>query len=240
MHIGENIKRLRQAKNITQEKLAEYLNISAPAVSKWERRETLPDITMVIPLCQRILDECTITSVRYGATHVLAKIYKARGEYEKAIACFNDFPSWYDTKGHRLEQLHEKNSDQFRFWVNKNLTELLDFAFNKAGKVIWYTQDSVEKRIAATTALVSAIEGYIKATGYVQAYSYIAAVYHEGGKVLNQEGQHDKAYEYYAAFLACKKRTGHDISDTLKWLQNTPFLAKLRKRKDFKKLLSQK
>ncbi|MEI6578089.1 MAG: helix-turn-helix transcriptional regulator [Eubacteriales bacterium] len=48
--IGENIKRLRRDKNITQEKLAEHLNVSTQAVSKWERNETYPDITMILPL----------------------------------------------------------------------------------------------------------------------------------------------------------------------------------------------
>ena len=50
MYIGENIKRLRREKNITQEKLAEHLNISCQAISKWERGETFPDITLVIPI----------------------------------------------------------------------------------------------------------------------------------------------------------------------------------------------
>jgi len=35
--IGENIKRLRTESNLTQEQLAEALNVSSVAVSKWER-----------------------------------------------------------------------------------------------------------------------------------------------------------------------------------------------------------
>ena len=34
--IGQNIKKLRKAHGMTQEALAEQLNISAQAVSKWE------------------------------------------------------------------------------------------------------------------------------------------------------------------------------------------------------------
>ena len=50
IYIGENIKRLRKEKDLTQEKLAEYLNISCQAISKWERNESYPDITMIIPI----------------------------------------------------------------------------------------------------------------------------------------------------------------------------------------------
>ena len=50
IYIGDNIKRLRREKNITQETLAERMHVSTTAVSKWERNETLPDISMVLPL----------------------------------------------------------------------------------------------------------------------------------------------------------------------------------------------
>ncbi|HBR30697.1 MAG TPA: XRE family transcriptional regulator, partial [Clostridiales bacterium] len=49
-YIGENIKRLRLHKNITQEKLSEHMSVSTQAVSKWERCETYPDISMIVPL----------------------------------------------------------------------------------------------------------------------------------------------------------------------------------------------
>lgn len=48
--VGSNIKRLRTEKGITQEQLADAMNVSCAAVSKWERSETYPDITMLQPL----------------------------------------------------------------------------------------------------------------------------------------------------------------------------------------------
>lgn len=48
--IAKNIKQLRTDKGITQEQLAEAMNVSCAAVSKWERGETYPDITMLQPL----------------------------------------------------------------------------------------------------------------------------------------------------------------------------------------------
>jgi len=50
--IGENIRDLRLERAITQEQLAEQLNVSAPAVSKWERGEAYPDITLVPKLAE--------------------------------------------------------------------------------------------------------------------------------------------------------------------------------------------
>lgn len=47
IRIGEKIKSLRKAKNISQEVLAKYLGISFQAVSKWEKGETMPDVAMI-------------------------------------------------------------------------------------------------------------------------------------------------------------------------------------------------
>lgn len=45
--IGENIRRLRRERNLTQEEVAAHLGISFQAISKWEREDGYPDITML-------------------------------------------------------------------------------------------------------------------------------------------------------------------------------------------------
>lgn len=47
MKIGEKLRILRKTKKLTQEQLADYLNVSAQAVSKWETGLTSPDIDML-------------------------------------------------------------------------------------------------------------------------------------------------------------------------------------------------
>ena len=47
MKIGEKIKALRKAKNISQEALAKVLGVTFQAVSKWETNTTAPDVTLI-------------------------------------------------------------------------------------------------------------------------------------------------------------------------------------------------
>lgn len=47
IHIGETIKKLRKEKNITQDALANFIGVSYQSVSKWERKESYPDITLI-------------------------------------------------------------------------------------------------------------------------------------------------------------------------------------------------
>lgn len=47
INIGETIKSMRKGKNITQETLANFLGVTNQSISKWERGETYPDITML-------------------------------------------------------------------------------------------------------------------------------------------------------------------------------------------------
>lgn len=45
--LGENLRSLRNRENITQEQLAEALEVSPQAVSRWENEATFPDISLL-------------------------------------------------------------------------------------------------------------------------------------------------------------------------------------------------
>ena len=51
MTIGEKIAQLRTAENISQEQLAEKMDVSRQSVSKWEMDQALPQIDKVLQLC---------------------------------------------------------------------------------------------------------------------------------------------------------------------------------------------
>lgn len=106
MTIGANIKRLRMAKNITQEQLSETMNVTCAAVSKWERSETFPDITLLQPLAYYFdvtLDELMGYNKEKIQTEIDETIflYKKylKSDYKKAreiiIKAYRDYPNDY-------------------------------------------------------------------------------------------------------------------------------------------------
>ncbi len=50
--IGENISSLRKANNLTQQQLADKINYSNKAVSRWENGECLPSVETLSELCE--------------------------------------------------------------------------------------------------------------------------------------------------------------------------------------------
>lgn len=64
MNLGENIKKLRKDKNLSQEQLAEMINVSRQAISKWESNKACPDMENLILLREIFnvtLDDLVIT-----------------------------------------------------------------------------------------------------------------------------------------------------------------------------------
>lgn len=57
--IAEQIKEYRRKKQITQKELSKLLGISPQAISKWEREQGYPDITM-LPSIAKLLG-CSIS-----------------------------------------------------------------------------------------------------------------------------------------------------------------------------------
>ena len=64
INIGRVLIKNRHKRGITQDELATHLGVSKGAVSKWETGVTLPDISLLVPLCrvlgltvQELLDE---------------------------------------------------------------------------------------------------------------------------------------------------------------------------------------
>ena len=52
MKLGERLLNLRKAKHLSQEEVADKLNVTRQTVSKWETDQSIPDFDKIAPLCQ--------------------------------------------------------------------------------------------------------------------------------------------------------------------------------------------
>ena len=118
IYFGENLKNLRRNKNLTQEKLADFLGVSFQTVSKWERGDNYPDITMLPEIA---------TFFKVSVDDLLG-INRAENEKEilKAIEEYDNHTDT-DLKQEIIYKLKEKHPNDFRVLL-RYMTCLVHFA----------------------------------------------------------------------------------------------------------------
>ena len=78
MTFGEKLQRLRAREGLSQDGLAELLNVSRQAVSRWERDETMPETEKVV----RISSHFHVTTdylLKDGPEHAAPLLSKENG-----------------------------------------------------------------------------------------------------------------------------------------------------------------
>ena len=80
MEIGANIRKLREKQCLTQEQLAEKLDVSFQAISSWERDEYLPEASKLIKLASIL--SVSIDDIVYGVEEKPIKTKKAIYNWE--------------------------------------------------------------------------------------------------------------------------------------------------------------
>lgn len=127
IYFGKNLKKLRRERNLTQEKLADFLGVSFQTISKWERGDTYPDITM-LPVISNLFKVSVDELIGINREENEKKI----NEYIKL------FDSEYFTDTDKLMNEFEKAVSEFPSDFNilvrymELLTEIKDHPFIKA------------------------------------------------------------------------------------------------------------
>lgn len=96
MFIAKNLKRLRLEMGLTQEELAERVGVTGQAVSKWERDECYPDITLLPGLSNcfgvtvdELLGMTEIKGKMWGV-YARANTLQVEGKYHDAVAIYDE------------------------------------------------------------------------------------------------------------------------------------------------------
>ena len=84
LSIGENIKRLRRERDITQEQLAEIFNVSCQTISRWETDACYPDVEM-LPIIADFFETTVDKLMGVDEMLVKSKINKYLYDYKSSI-----------------------------------------------------------------------------------------------------------------------------------------------------------
>ena len=167
----------------------------------------------------------------------------------------------------RSEQLFEKKSEGWWYWLNKNLFDLTFYASDKALKAIWFSDETFQKKLNYSLLHASMLENILSNMDYEPMYRIISSCYSTIAGNCRSENGNKSAVEYYRYYLVYAKKYDEFVSsdrtfanlpmkakqeltgewNTSKihnqvkvaflWLENTPWLEELRQDEDFRALL---
>ncbi len=167
IYLSENIKELRHKKEITQETLAEFLGVTFQSVSRWERGEGYPDITMLPAIASffnvsvddllgvdKVQSEEKINEyLEIYDTMKLKDISYTFNEYKKAV---KEFPGDFRILVRYMQLLQEEKI------FNHSSEIILSGGYKKASEEIAKIYESIQKhciddsiRIWSKTIMIS-------------------------------------------------------------------------------------
>ena len=129
MEMGKEIRRLREDRGITQEALAEALNVTAQSVSKWERGTSMPDVQMLPQLAVYFgvtIDQLFAMTPEQQMERIENRIY-SQGLLEAAeirqlqqqLAAYSEQPQLAGKANTLLAKLYNHQAEQYRMLAVK-------------------------------------------------------------------------------------------------------------------------
>lgn len=88
MNLGERLLNLRKTKNLSQEEVAEKLDVTRQTVSKWETDQSTPDFDKILPLCNLydITPDELLTGIKKEKEEKVYQSYEEEGNLRKKRA----------------------------------------------------------------------------------------------------------------------------------------------------------
>lgn len=169
IRIGKYIQSRRKAAGLTQKQLAQRLNVSFQAVSKWENGDALPDASLLLDLADAL--NTSVDQLLTGGTVVLrtrrrmrvADVVEGFEHIEAVGRCFGEDSTFYTGM---VEGINQKmNIDIIAYLNDPQTREVMIAEVLIQGILNGYTLDMDEVREAISSPqMVQAIEGYLAKT----------------------------------------------------------------------------
>lgn len=209
MKMNEVIRKFRKEQNLTQEQVANYLGVTAPAVNKWENGNSYPDITLLAPLA-RLLNTNVDTLLSFKEELTDIEI----DQFVKDISI--------EIKKEGYEKVFDKARDKIKEYPNcdklvLNVAQLLN-AYLIMGNYDINDKEKYQKQIKAwleavslsddkelaNVAFMSLSQDYLKNGEYEKAQKLLDQIPPLGfdkrtfqATLFSKQGQYDKSYEIH-------------------------------------------
>lgn len=150
LKIGQYIKLLRKSAGMTQKDLAQRLNISFQAVSKWENGDALPDTSILLDLCNAL--NTTADKLLNGGS--FAGMERRLMKLEDVAAGFRNMES--------IGELFGEDCTFFTGMVeginNKMNIDLLTYLKDQAAREVLYAEVLIQGILSGRTVDMDEIE----------------------------------------------------------------------------------
>ncbi len=140
MHIGNKIYELRKRENMSQEQLAEKINVTRQTISNWETNQTIPDLYQALELTKYFkicLDEL-VGNEEFTYDNNVDKIWQDTIEIIKGKISTLFYETWIESL-----ELVEINDNSITLLVERKLH--LNFVKNHYEKLILDTINKITK-----------------------------------------------------------------------------------------------
>ena len=136
MEMGKEIHRLRSSRGITQEALAEALNVTPQTVSKWERGASMPDVQMLPEIAVYFgvtIDQLFAMAPQQQLERIENRIYSQgiideaeERQLEQQLSAFAERPEYAGQAMLLLTKLYNHQAEQYRLLAIKHGQEAVE------------------------------------------------------------------------------------------------------------------
>ena len=136
MEMGKEIHRLRNSRGITQEALAEALNVTPQTVSKWERGASMPDVQMLPEIAVYFgvtIDQLFAMAPQQQLERIENRIYSQgiideaeERQLEQQLSAFAERPEYAGQAMLLLTKLYNHQAEQYRLLAIKHGQEAVE------------------------------------------------------------------------------------------------------------------
>lgn len=247
MKINEVIKKYRKEQGLTQEQMANYLGVTAPAVNKWENGISYPDITLLSPIARLLkIDVDTLLSFREElsdneiglfvneiAKSLNSEEYINSNEYEKvfniASSKIREYP--------RCEKLMLSTAqvlNGFLVMINDNMDDIKKYK-NQINKWLEESTKSSDSSIS-NIAFITLSQNYMNDEEYEKAQELLDKIPPRGfDKRITQANLYIKQEKYDEAYRIHETMIFQDINAVIGSLMHITTLLCIEK--DYKRAI---